>query len=59
MFAWDDIPPTRYSQAAQNMGGHSNLGLLRISTDAGIEGHAFLFSWRTERTFILKQRGHV
>jgi L-alanine-DL-glutamate epimerase-like enolase superfamily enzyme len=44
LFAWDDIPPTRYSQGAQNTGGHSNLGLLRISTDAGIEGHAFLGS---------------
>jgi L-alanine-DL-glutamate epimerase-like enolase superfamily enzyme len=44
LFAWDEIPPTRYSQGAQNTGGHSNLGLLRISTDAGIEGHAFLGS---------------
>jgi L-alanine-DL-glutamate epimerase-like enolase superfamily enzyme len=44
LFAWDDIPPTRYSQGAQNTGGRSNLGLLRISTDAGIEGHAFLGS---------------
>src|SRR5262245_34801758 len=44
LFAWDDIPPTRYSQGAQNTGGRSNLGLLRISTDAGIEGHACLGS---------------
>jgi L-alanine-DL-glutamate epimerase-like enolase superfamily enzyme len=42
LFAWDNIPPTRYSQAAQNRSGTSNLGLLRIRTDAGIEGHAFL-----------------
>ena len=33
-----------YSQGAQNTSGRSNLGLLRISTDAGIEGHAFLGS---------------
>src|SRR5262245_352139 len=44
LFAWDDIPPTKYSQGAQNVSGRSNLGLLRISTDAGIEGHAFLGS---------------
>ncbi len=44
LFAWDDIPPTRYTQGAQNTSGRSNLGLLRISTDAGIEGHAFLGS---------------
>jgi L-alanine-DL-glutamate epimerase-like enolase superfamily enzyme len=44
LFAWDDIPPTKYSQGAQITSGRSNLGLLRISTDAGIEGHAFLGS---------------
>jgi len=44
LFAWDDIPPTRYSQGAQISSGKSNLGLLRISTDAGLEGHAFLGS---------------
>ena len=44
LFAWDDIPPTRYSQGSQNATGRSNLGLLRINTDAGIEGHAFLGS---------------
>src|SRR5437660_4906961 len=44
LFAWDDIPPTRYTQGAQNISGRSNLGLLRIATDAGIEGHAFLGS---------------
>jgi len=44
LFAWDDIPPTKYSQATQNTSGRSNLGLVRISTDAGLEGHAFLGS---------------
>ncbi|HET7155150.1 MAG TPA: mandelate racemase, partial [Hyphomicrobiaceae bacterium] len=44
LFAWDDIPPTKYSQGSHNISGRSNLGLLRISTDAGIEGLAFLGS---------------
>jgi len=44
LFAWEDIPPTKYSAGAQNLGGRSNLGLLTIKTDAGIEGHAFLGS---------------
>src|SRR5262249_40263901 len=44
LFAWDDIPPTRYTQGAHNISGHSNLGLLRIKTDDGIEGQAFLGS---------------
>src|SRR6266566_3089538 len=44
LFAWDDIPPTRYTQGTHNTSGRSNLGLLRIGTDDGIEGHAFLGS---------------
>jgi L-alanine-DL-glutamate epimerase-like enolase superfamily enzyme len=44
LFAWDDIPPTKYTQGAQNTSGSSNLGLLRVRTDAGLEGHAFLGS---------------
>jgi L-alanine-DL-glutamate epimerase-like enolase superfamily enzyme len=44
LFAWDDIPPTTYTAGAQNRSGRSNLGLVRIGTDAGIEGHAFLGS---------------
>ena len=42
LFAWDDIPPTKYGRGTQNMSGRSNLGLLRIKTDSGLEGHAFL-----------------
>ena len=26
LFAWDDIPPTKYSQGSQNTSGRSNLG---------------------------------
>jgi L-alanine-DL-glutamate epimerase-like enolase superfamily enzyme len=44
LFAWDDIPPTRYTQGTHNVSGRSNLGLLRIRTDDGVEGHAFLGS---------------
>ena len=44
LFAWDDIPPTKYTAGTLNLSGRSNLGLLSIRTDAGIEGHAFLGS---------------
>lgn len=44
LFSWNDIPPTRYHAGSQNKGGSSNLGLLTIRTDAGLEGHAFLGS---------------
>jgi hypothetical protein len=43
IFAWDNIPVTTYHQGATAASG-SNLGLLRIRTDAGLEGHAFLGS---------------
>ena len=41
IFTWDNIPATRYHQGALASSG-SNLGLLRIHTDEGLEGHAFL-----------------
>jgi L-alanine-DL-glutamate epimerase-like enolase superfamily enzyme len=44
LFEWNDIPPTRYTAGSQNTGGRSNLGLLRVGTDGGIEGYAFLGS---------------
>jgi L-alanine-DL-glutamate epimerase-like enolase superfamily enzyme len=44
LFSWDDIPPTQYTPGSQNVTGRSNLGLLRIATDEGIEGHALLGS---------------
>lgn len=43
IFAWDNIPATIYHQGAL-ASSSSNLGLLRIHTDAGLEGHAFLGS---------------
>ena len=42
IFTWPGIPPTRYTAASQTAGAASSLGLLRIHTDQGLEGHAFL-----------------
>src|SRR5216110_3115730 len=42
LFAWESIPPTIYGQHTARPTGNSDLGLLRIATDEGIEGHAFL-----------------
>jgi L-alanine-DL-glutamate epimerase-like enolase superfamily enzyme len=44
LFAWDDIPATTYNAHTGTFGGGSQLGLVRIATDAGVEGHAFLGS---------------
>jgi L-alanine-DL-glutamate epimerase-like enolase superfamily enzyme len=43
IFAWEGIPHTVYHQGSLASGA-SSLGLLRIRTDQGIEGHAFLGS---------------
>lgn len=44
LFDWTDIPATRYYPGSQNQSGRSNLGLVTIRTDQGIDGHAFLGS---------------
>jgi L-alanine-DL-glutamate epimerase-like enolase superfamily enzyme len=44
LFRWEGIPPTTYGQHAGQPGGESRLGLLRVATDRGVEGHAFLGS---------------
>lgn len=44
LFAWDDIPPTQYGQHTGRFQGRSQLGLLTLRTDEGIDGHAFLGS---------------
>jgi L-alanine-DL-glutamate epimerase-like enolase superfamily enzyme len=44
LFAWDDIPPTHYGRHTGTFGGKSQLGLLTVSTDEGVQGHAFLGS---------------
>jgi L-alanine-DL-glutamate epimerase-like enolase superfamily enzyme len=44
LFAWNDIPSTTYGTHTGRLGGSSALGLLRLITDQGLEGHAFLGS---------------
>jgi L-alanine-DL-glutamate epimerase-like enolase superfamily enzyme len=44
LFAWDGIPRTTYGTHAPAFGGESRLGLLRVLTDEGLEGNAFLGS---------------
>ncbi len=44
LFAWNDIPATSYGGHAGEFKGSSELGLLTIQTDEGLEGHAFLGS---------------
>jgi L-alanine-DL-glutamate epimerase-like enolase superfamily enzyme len=44
LFAWEDIPSTSYGTHSGRFAGSSSLGLLRVLTDEGIEGHAFLGS---------------
>jgi len=44
LFGWDDIPPTRYSGQTARAVGSSQLGLVTIATDEGVDGHAFLGS---------------
>src|SRR3984893_5387884 len=42
LFAWDSIPSTTYGHHTARPTGKSDLGLLRIATGEGLEGHAFL-----------------
>jgi L-alanine-DL-glutamate epimerase-like enolase superfamily enzyme len=44
LFAWEDIPATRYGRHTGKFMGRSELGLLTLVTDEGLEGHAFLGS---------------
>jgi L-alanine-DL-glutamate epimerase-like enolase superfamily enzyme len=44
LFAWDDIPTTTYGRHTGRFSGSSQLGLLTIRTDEGVQGHAFLGS---------------
>src|SRR5262249_59181319 len=44
LFAWPGIPPTTYGRHTGRFGGESQLGLLALATDGGLEGHAFLGS---------------
>lgn len=45
LFAWDDLPARQFGRHTGRMtGGRSELGLVTISTDEGVDGHAFLGS---------------
>src|SRR3989441_12124712 len=44
LFAWDDIPATQYGRHTGRFRGSSQLGLVNIGTDEGVQGHAFLGS---------------
>ena len=44
LFAWSGIPPTTYGRHTGRFSGASELGLLTLRTDEGVEGHAFLGS---------------
>ena len=44
LFAWDDIPVTTYGRHTGRFSGQSQLGLVTVSTDQGVQGHAFLGS---------------
>ncbi|MBN4064834.1 hypothetical protein JYU04_03765, partial [Dehalococcoides mccartyi] len=42
LFKWEGIPDIQYSPMSGKTGGTSDLGLVTISTDEGIQGHSFL-----------------
>jgi L-alanine-DL-glutamate epimerase-like enolase superfamily enzyme len=42
LFAWDDIPATRYGRHTGSFAGRGDLGLVAVESDAGAVGHAFL-----------------
>lgn len=44
LFGWPDIPATTYHAGSDNKVGSTSLGLVRIVTDGGIEGHSFIGS---------------
>jgi L-alanine-DL-glutamate epimerase-like enolase superfamily enzyme len=46
LFAWDGIKATSYGRHTGSFGGQGKLGLLKLTTDEGVEGHAFLGSAR-------------
>ena len=44
LFAWPGIPDTTYGRHTGHFSGESQLGLVTLRTDGGVEGHAFLGS---------------
>jgi L-alanine-DL-glutamate epimerase-like enolase superfamily enzyme len=44
IFKWTGLPSVTYTRQGTPAGGESRIGLVTLSTDAGVEGHAFLGS---------------
>jgi L-alanine-DL-glutamate epimerase-like enolase superfamily enzyme len=44
LFTWSGIPATTYGRHSPRFSGSSELGLVTLRTDEGVEGHAFLGS---------------
>jgi L-alanine-DL-glutamate epimerase-like enolase superfamily enzyme len=44
LWEWKDIPPTRYNKEIATDSGSTEMALVTINTDDGIEGHGFLGS---------------
>ena len=44
LFGWEDLPAIEYSPHNPRTANRSQLGLVAIATDQGVEGHAFLGS---------------
>jgi len=45
LWEWEDIPPMRYTLTVASSGsGRTQMGLVRIRTDEGVEGHSFIGS---------------
>jgi L-alanine-DL-glutamate epimerase-like enolase superfamily enzyme len=45
LWEWRDIPPVRYTRTvASSQSGKTQMGLIRISTDEGVDGYAFMGS---------------
>src|SRR6516225_9379132 len=42
VFSWESIPSTIYGHHTARPTGKSDLGLLTVTTDQGVSGHAFL-----------------
>ena len=60
LFGWNNIPPVSYSDKNPTVSGASELGLLTVRTDQGIEGHAFLgSSFRGARLDVVSLIRHL
>ena len=44
VWEWKNIPPTRYTLRVSTSASSAKMALVRVITDQGIEGHAFLGS---------------